>query len=274
MTRDNSRYVFIRPRDSGGGGPPVGRWRGRGRATNAAVVRRIACAVSSLPAMLKDLRSSSLALTLGDSAAPSTTLRVVPLPRFTGAEKKAFARRLFIRPRDSGGGGPPVGRWRGRGRAATSAADRINARAAASILKTPPSSVAALAPRDSAAPSTTLRVVPLPRFTGAEKEMLALCRPRSYPRKRRAENRNALAAPMRPSFAITTPIQEPKTARAKRRGERSAERRIQQCPPRKGAQSAGLRLRRMRATEFVACATPPRGARSPSGAPLRLSSGL
>src|ERR1700722_17625137 len=31
MTRDNSRYVFIRPRDSGGGGPPVGRWRGGGR---------------------------------------------------------------------------------------------------------------------------------------------------------------------------------------------------------------------------------------------------
>jgi hypothetical protein len=145
MTRDNSRYVFIRPRDSGGGGPPVGRWRGRGRATNAAVVRRIVCAVSSLPAMLKDLRSSFLALTLGDSAAPSTTLRVVPLPRFTGAEK----------------------------------------------------------------------------------ETLALCRPHSYPRKRRAEKRNALAAPMRPSFAITTPMQEPKTARAKRRGERSAERRIQ-----------------------------------------------
>jgi hypothetical protein len=94
-------------------------------------------------------------------------------------------------------------------------------------LKTPRSSVAALAPGDSAAPSTTLRVVPLPRFTGAEKETLALCRPHSYPRKRRAEKRNALAAPMRPSFAITTPMQEPKTARAKRRGERSAERRIQ-----------------------------------------------
>jgi hypothetical protein len=198
MTRDNSRYVFIRPRDSGGGGPPVGRWRGRGRATNAAVVRRIACAVSSLPAMLKDLRSSFLALTLGDSAAPSTTLRVVPLPRFTGAEQ----------------------------------------------------------------------------------ETLALCRPHSYPRRRRAEKRERLSrrgcvrALRPPRQCQEKPMQEPKAARAKRRGERSAERRIQQCPPRKGAQSAGLRLRRMRATEFVACATPPRGARSPSGAPLRLSSGL
>jgi len=69
------------PPRSGGGGPPAGRWRGRG----LAVIRR----------RVKHSRAQSchdarffIALTRGSSAAPSTTLRVVPLPRFTGAEKE------------------------------------------------------------------------------------------------------------------------------------------------------------------------------------------
>jgi hypothetical protein len=97
----------------------------------------------------------------------------------------------------------------------------------------------------------------------------------SLPRFTGAENKRVLAARMRPSFCSPPrQCQEPKTLAQERRGERSAERRIQ---PMSAAQ---VRVGRQpafgaeRATERIACAMLPLGARSPSGAPPRLSSGL
>ena len=71
--------------------------------------------------------------------------------------------------------------------------------------------------------------------------------------------RIVLAARRRPSFATTKPVQTLSRSREKRRGERSAERRIQ---PMSAAQTcvrkraACLRSGRRRAAENVACATP------------------
>jgi hypothetical protein len=41
-----------------------------------------------------------IALARGSSAAPSTTLRVVPLPRFTGAEKESMIAESPFTPGD------------------------------------------------------------------------------------------------------------------------------------------------------------------------------
>ena len=72
-------------------------------------------------------------------------------------------------------------------------------------------------------------------------------------------SKNILAARRRPSFATTKPVQTLSRLRKKKRGERSAERRIQ---PMSAAQTcvrkraACLRSGRRRAAENVACATP------------------
>src|SRR6478752_6642779 len=83
-------------------------------------------------------------------------------------------------------------------------------------------------------------------------------------------NESLLAAPRRPRFATTKPVQETNRSGQEKRGERSAERRIQPCPPCKQADIANplvrvrggarRRPRRLRSASAV-------GARSPSGAP-------
>jgi hypothetical protein len=68
--------------------------------------------------------------------------------------------------------------------------------------------------------------------------------------------------------------QESKTLAQERRGERSAERRIQPMSAAQGRVGRQPAFGAERATECIACAMLPLGARSPSGAPPRLSSGL
>ena len=46
-------------------------------------------------------------------AAPSTTLRVVPLPRFASASQGRIAQAGHFLTREAGGGGPAEGRWVG-----------------------------------------------------------------------------------------------------------------------------------------------------------------
>ena len=97
------------------------------------------------------------------------------------------------------------------------------------------------------APSTTLRVVLLPRFAGAEKKQILL------------------AARTRPSLA--TPCQKIRRPRQKNRGE--AERRKAHHPCLRAPQTSLRRLHKLIC--FRAEARQENGARSPSGAPPRLS---
>jgi hypothetical protein len=91
MTRTICGAPFIRPRDSGGGGPPAGRWRGRGLAVHSAVV---AC---SLPAMLKTVRSFSSLSRLATQWPPPPHFVWSPSPVSRGRKAKMIPRRGCVR---------------------------------------------------------------------------------------------------------------------------------------------------------------------------------
>ena len=78
----------ILPRDSGEGGPPEGRWKGRGRRRDLDDAGLSADYESGSFHIAAELNLSAFAVLKrqrsGESGAPSTMLRMVPLPRYRG----------------------------------------------------------------------------------------------------------------------------------------------------------------------------------------------